>query len=92
MAMKRRFTIAEAVPHLVANSDYDNECIASDNSDLIPKETIQNAKTKSSMEPTSCSVCAGEYCGETQYIYTYYIVPELFCNLSFINILQIRCL
>ena len=26
---------------------------------VMPKETIQNAKTKSSMEPTSCSVCRG---------------------------------
>ena len=52
---------------------------------VIPEEAIQNPKTKSSMEPKSCSEC----CGETRYISAYCIVPGLFCDLSFIKILQL---
>ena len=58
---------------------------------VIPKETIQNPKVVDRADIEVACV-AGECCGETRYICAYYIVPGLFCDLSFIKILQIRCL
>ena len=59
MATKRTFTIAEALTRLVADSDSAMNALQAIIQTVIAKETIQNPKTRWSMEPKSCSMCRG---------------------------------
>ena len=72
MATKRIFTIAEALPHLVADSDSAMNALQAIIQTELPFR-IRKRGGRWSRNPAVCA--AGECCGETRNICVYCIVP-----------------